>query len=153
LPVLPAWMSVWYQDTPNGAVGCWMTNRSKSLPCGMPEMVTFIVSFSDPVVMVTVPLALGRHAVMAADDGTRPKVNVELVAVALVATATLIAAATAPVVARAASFAGAEASRRRVGFMWSLLSAAAPWQRRRRSPVRAEAKVAVARDVRHRRLM
>src|SRR6516165_10215830 len=47
---------------------------------------------------------------------------------------------TAPVVARAASLAGAEASRRRVGFMRSLLSAAAPEQRHRRSPVRAAAK-------------
>src|SRR6516225_7033407 len=144
VPVLAAWMSVWYHDTPNGAVGCWMTNRSKPVLCGIPEMVTFMESFSELVVMVTLPLALGRHALMAADEACRGNVNVELVAVALVATVTLIATATAPVVARAASLAGAEASRRRVGFMRSLLSAAAPGQRHRRSPVRAAAKAAAA---------
>src|SRR6266567_4900433 len=35
-PYLPAWMSVWYQDTPNGLLGCSITNKSKSLLAGMP---------------------------------------------------------------------------------------------------------------------
>ena len=45
-----------------------MTNRSKPVLCGIPEIVTFMMSFSAPVVIVTLPLALGRHAVMAAED-------------------------------------------------------------------------------------
>src|SRR5215472_19008845 len=28
-PVGPAWTSVWYQETPNGLSGCWITNASK----------------------------------------------------------------------------------------------------------------------------
>src|SRR5262249_55905029 len=69
LPSSLAWMSLWYQETPNGAVGCWMTNRSNPLLAGMPCRVTFMVSFSLPAVIVTFPPAFGRHAEMAADDG------------------------------------------------------------------------------------
>src|SRR6516164_3200959 len=68
-PVLLAWMSVWYQETPNGAVGCWMTNRSKPALAGMPCRLTVMTSFSVPGVMVTCPPALGRQAEIAADDG------------------------------------------------------------------------------------
>src|SRR5215472_14055297 len=113
VPVLPAWMSVWYQDTPNGAPGVWMTNRSNPVLCGMPEIVTFMMSFSAPVVIVTLPLALGRHVLMAAEDACRPNVNEESVAVAPVAVARVIAKATTPVVASAPSFADAEVRRLR----------------------------------------
>src|SRR5579871_1660719 len=36
VPVLLAWMSVWYHEMPNGLAGCWMTNRSKPVLAGMP---------------------------------------------------------------------------------------------------------------------
>jgi hypothetical protein len=36
LPCRSAFTSVWYQETPNGAVGCWITNRSKPALAGMP---------------------------------------------------------------------------------------------------------------------
>src|SRR5215471_13929442 len=103
VPVLPAWMSVWYQETPKGAVGCWMTNRSKLALCGMPWMVTFMLSFSAPVVMVTWPEAWGRHPLIAAEDGCNANENEESVAVAPVLVARLTATATAPAVARAPS--------------------------------------------------
>ena len=35
----------------------------------MPWMVTFMLSFSDPGVMVALRLALGRQALMAEDEG------------------------------------------------------------------------------------
>src|SRR5215469_13396777 len=62
-------MSLWYQETPNGAVGCWITNRSKPVLAGMPCSETTILSFSACGVMVTCPPAFGRQAVMAADEG------------------------------------------------------------------------------------
>jgi hypothetical protein len=33
-PFAPTLMSDWYQETPNGLSGNWMTNRSKSLLAG-----------------------------------------------------------------------------------------------------------------------
>src|SRR6516225_10962417 len=68
-------MSVWYQETPNGAVGCWITKRSKPVFGGMPVSVTFIVSLRFPAVIVACPPAFGRQALIAADDGTRLKEN------------------------------------------------------------------------------
>src|SRR5215469_6123044 len=69
VPSSPVWMSLWYQETPNGAVGCWITNRSKPVLAGMPCSETTILSFSACGVMVTCPPAFGRQAVMAADEG------------------------------------------------------------------------------------
>src|SRR6266487_625865 len=60
-------MSVWYQATPNGLVGSWITNRSKPVLCGSPRTLTRIVSFCDPVIMVTRPLACLMQAGMPAD--------------------------------------------------------------------------------------
>jgi hypothetical protein len=74
LPNWPASTSVWYQDTPNGASGCWITNRSKSALAGMPWIETFMMSLSFPGVMVTRPPALGRQAAMLG-DGTRLNEN------------------------------------------------------------------------------
>src|SRR5689334_12329146 len=74
-PLLLAWMSLWYQEMPNGAVGCWMTNRSKPALAGMPCRFTVMVSLSAPGVMVTCPPACGRQAVMAADDGLSANEN------------------------------------------------------------------------------
>src|SRR5262249_10484137 len=68
-------MSLWYQETPNGAVGCWMTNRSKPVLAGMPCRVTFMMSFGAVGVMVTGPPALGGHEVMAGDDGLSANEN------------------------------------------------------------------------------
>src|SRR5215470_18121693 len=68
-PLALAWMSVWYQEMPNGAVGCWMTNRSKPVLAGMPCRLTVMVSLRVPGVMVARPPALGRHAEIAAEDG------------------------------------------------------------------------------------
>src|SRR5215467_12641787 len=69
LPSSLVWMSLWYQEMPNGAVGCWITNRSKPVLAGMPCSETTILSFSACGVMVTCPPAFGRQAVMAADEG------------------------------------------------------------------------------------
>src|ERR1051326_2458527 len=60
-PPLPAWMSLWYHETPKGLFGTWMTNRSKSLFFGMPHNVTFMTSLSDPGVTHAWPWACGRH--------------------------------------------------------------------------------------------
>src|SRR5258707_15108179 len=60
-PFAPAWMSLWYHETPNGLFGSWMTNRSKSLFFGMPHSVTFMTSLSDPGVIHASPCACGRH--------------------------------------------------------------------------------------------
>src|SRR5438552_2173505 len=74
-PLLLAWMSLWYQEMPNGAVGCWMTNRSKPALGGMPCRLTVMVSLSAPGVMVTCPPAFGRQAEMADDDGLSANEN------------------------------------------------------------------------------
>src|SRR5947207_6655816 len=101
-------MSDWYQDTPNGAPGCWITKRSKPMLCGMPVSVTFMTSLRAPVVIVACPPACGRQALIADDDGTRlnenddasddracvPPVAAPAVAVRLSAAATTPAAAT-----------------------------------------------------------
>src|SRR5215469_9694637 len=68
-------MSLWYQATPNGAVGCWITNRSKPVLAGMPVSVTFMVSLGGVVVMVACPAAFGRQAEMAEDDGVSGNEN------------------------------------------------------------------------------
>src|SRR5215469_3341005 len=36
VPDEPAWTSVWYQETPKGLSGVWITNRSKPSFGGMP---------------------------------------------------------------------------------------------------------------------
>src|SRR5262249_53490001 len=74
-PLSFVWMSLWYQETPNGAVGCWITNRSKPVLAGMPCRLTLMVSLSFPGVMVTCPPAFARHAEMAEDDGFSPNEN------------------------------------------------------------------------------
>jgi hypothetical protein len=79
----------------------------------MPVIVTVMTSLSPPVVIVTLPEALGRHALMADEDGWSPNEKEESVAVAPVAVARVIARATAPVVASAPSFADAEVRRLR----------------------------------------
>src|SRR6516165_10249778 len=113
LPVASVWMSVWYQETPNGAVGCWMTNRSKPVLAGMPCSETTILSFSPCGVMVTCPPAFGRQAVIAADDACSPKPTTFVVADALAgapnAAVRPTAAATAPPAAMAPAFAAAGA--------------------------------------------
>ena len=76
LPSSPAFTSLWYHDTPNGASGCWITNRSKPAPRGMPLIETFIVSLSRPVVIVARPLACGRQTLMAGEEGTSLNENV-----------------------------------------------------------------------------
>src|ERR1700758_2472627 len=77
-PCRSALTSVWYQDTPNGLFGCWVTNRSKSALRGIPKIETCMVSFCDPGTMVTRPPACGRQDLMLG-DGTRRKVNGPLV--------------------------------------------------------------------------
>src|SRR5262249_10976122 len=76
LPVEPACTSLWYQDTPNGAVGCWITNRSKPVPAGMPLTVTFMMSLRRPVVIVRGRLAWGRQGERAGEEGFSWKENV-----------------------------------------------------------------------------
>ena len=76
-PCRSALTSVWYQDTPNGLFGCWITNRSNSALRGMPKIETSMVSFCDPGMMVTRPPACGRQDLMPG-DGTRPNVNAPL---------------------------------------------------------------------------
>src|SRR5215472_3998421 len=71
VPLLLAWMSVWYHETPNGLLGCWMTNRSKSLLAGMPWISTAMRSFSDPGTTATSPRAWGRQDLMPG-EGMRP---------------------------------------------------------------------------------
>jgi hypothetical protein len=77
-------------------------------------MVTVMVSFSEPEVMVACPEAAGRHALMAADDGIRLKEKVLLAAVALAEAVRPMAAATAAAVARAPNGAHAGIRERRV---------------------------------------
>src|SRR5215470_5421212 len=118
-------MSLWYQETPNGAVGCWITNRSKPVLGGMPRRLTFMTSFSAPGVIVTCPPAFGRHAVMAGDDGFSANENDDAVAdracappappVAAPAVAVrLSAAATAPVATTVTAFAAVGARMPRI---------------------------------------
>src|SRR5579859_4972494 len=73
-PSPSAFTSVWYQDTPNGLFGCWITNRSNSACFGMPVIVTFIRSFCEPGMMVTTPWACGRQDAMPG-EGTSANVN------------------------------------------------------------------------------
>src|SRR5215216_5668098 len=58
-PCLLVFMSPWYQETPKGVLGCWMTNRSNSLFLGMWRRVTFITSTGPKDLMVTLAWALG----------------------------------------------------------------------------------------------
>ena len=60
-------MSVWYQATPNGLFGTWITNRSNSEFLGRPATCTTIVSFSSWVTIATVPRACGRQDEIPAD--------------------------------------------------------------------------------------
>src|SRR5690348_13223386 len=76
-PCRSALTSVWYQDTPNGLFGCWITNRSKPALAGMPKIETSMVSFCDPGMMVTRPPACGRQDLMPG-DGIRAKLNAPL---------------------------------------------------------------------------
>src|SRR6516164_159654 len=106
------WMSLWYHATPKGAVGCWITNRSKPVLAGMPVSVTFMVSLSDPGVMVACPAAFGRQAEMAEDDAVSGNENDDAMAracappvAAPAAAVRLSAAATAPVATTATAFA------------------------------------------------
>src|SRR6516164_10756260 len=111
VPYWLVWTSVWYHDTPKGAVGCWITNRSKPVLAGIPVTVTFIVSLSVPGVMVACPDGFGRQAEMAADDGSSGNENDEAAdgAAALAAApdeaASPTAATTAPAAATAPVFA------------------------------------------------
>jgi len=73
------------------------------------------VSLSDPVVIVTLPLACGRQVLIAADEGLSAKVNEVLAAFELLAAVTLTA--TTATAAKAPSLAGLETKRRRIGFM------------------------------------
>src|SRR5689334_11884158 len=111
-PLLLAWMSLWYQETPNGAVGCWITNRSKPALAGMPCRLTVMVSLSAPGVMVTCPPAFGRQAEMADDDGLSANENDDAADRACVppvaapaVVVRLSAAATTPAAATVTSFA------------------------------------------------
>src|SRR5215472_17595564 len=101
-PSALVWMSLWYHETPNGAVGCWITNRSNPVWAGMPCRLTFIVSFSAPVVMVTCPPACGRQAAMAGDDALSPNESVCVVAGRADAPAVVPNAAIRPATASAA---------------------------------------------------
>src|SRR6516162_9737401 len=116
VPLLLAWMSLWYHEMPNGFAGCWMTNRSKPALAGMPVTVTVIVSLSDPVVMVAWPDALGKHAVMPV-AGTSLNENDDVtwgaVEPAAVVTPAAAATATASRAARMASVPRGSADRRR----------------------------------------
>src|SRR5262249_10685787 len=115
-------MSFWFQETPHGAVGCWMTNRSKPVLAGMPCRLTFMMSFSAVGVMVTCPPAFGRHDVMAEDDGLSANENDDAAAdracappVAAPAVAVrLSAAATVPVATTATAFAAVGARMLRI---------------------------------------
>src|SRR5690348_4087958 len=111
-PLLLAWMSLWYQETPNGAVGCWITNRSKPALAGMPCRLTVMVSLSAPGVMVTWPPAFGRQAEMADDDGLSANENDDAAVRACVppvaapaVVVRLSAAATTPAAAMVTAFA------------------------------------------------
>ena len=46
---------------PNGALGTWMTKRSKSVCLGRPEAWTFITSTGPSFCTTTLALACGRH--------------------------------------------------------------------------------------------
>src|SRR5215469_3491157 len=114
-------MSLWYQEMPNGAVGSWMTNRSKPALAGMPLSEAFMMSLDAPGVIVTCPLAFGRQAEIAADDGLRLNENVLAVAEAVAALAVApspavrpAAATTAPAAATAPAFAAAGAKKLRI---------------------------------------
>src|SRR5215831_9561171 len=108
-----AWMSLWYQETPNGAVGCWITNRSNPALAGMPCRFTVMVSLSAPGVIVTCPPAFGRHAEMADDDGLSANENDDAAAdracvppvAAPAVVVRLSAAATTPAAAMVTAFA------------------------------------------------
>src|SRR5215469_1398653 len=110
-------MSLWYQATPNGAVGCWITNRSKPVLTGMPVSVTFMVSLIVPVVMVACPAACGRQAVMAGDDALSGNENEFAVAGAAEAAGIAANAAVRPMADTAAAVAKAARIEGRVMLM------------------------------------
>src|ERR1022692_1177575 len=60
-PCLSVCTSLWYQDTPNGLFGVWITNRSKPVLAGSPCTETVMVSFRSPRVICTVAPACGRQ--------------------------------------------------------------------------------------------
>ena len=94
-----------------------MTNRSKRPSAGMPVTVTTIVSLSDPVVMVTCPDALGKHAAMPAAGTSlneKDEVTWGVVEPAAVVTPAAATTATASAAAPVASLPGANTGRRRV---------------------------------------
>src|SRR5215470_1253944 len=91
-PLWPAWMSLWYHETPNGLFGNWMTNRSKSLLAGMPYSVTRMTSFSDPGVIHATPWACGRHLAIPG-EGTSLKAKVDCADVASAAAVVVAAPA------------------------------------------------------------
>src|SRR5512146_1454490 len=64
VPLLLTLMSDWYQETPNGLLGVWMTNRSNWALAGMPHSCTFMVSLRECGVIQAWPRALGRHLAM-----------------------------------------------------------------------------------------
>ena len=111
-PCRSALTSVWYQDTPNGLFGCWITNRSNSALRGMPKIETSMVSFCDPGMMVTRPPACGRQDLMPG-DGTRPKVNAPLCRALVTGAADAAVRLSAPATAVTASPAVAHVTARR----------------------------------------
>src|SRR6188472_1180522 len=53
--------SPWYHDTPNGALGTWMTNVSNSVLAGRPHAVMLIRSTAPSCLTVTRAAAFGRQ--------------------------------------------------------------------------------------------
>jgi hypothetical protein len=54
-------MSPWYHESPNGALGTWMTKKSKFVFGGSPSTVTRMISTGPIDVTVTLARASGRH--------------------------------------------------------------------------------------------
>jgi hypothetical protein len=81
VPSLPDCRSLWYHDTPNGALGSWMMNRSNPVLGGSPAALMVIVSFWPCATTRTFAAALGRQfAVAATPDRTMVKLMVGLAA-------------------------------------------------------------------------
>src|SRR5438046_5325627 len=71
-------MSPWYQDSPKGALGTWITKKSKSVLGGKPQTLTVMISTGPTDSMWTRPRALGSTlapAATTAPDRTISKVK------------------------------------------------------------------------------
>src|ERR1700676_1858088 len=68
-------ISPWYQDSPKGPFGTWITKKSKSVFGGKPHTVTSIISTGPTDSTVTLPWAFGTNLGTLLRAGERTRSN------------------------------------------------------------------------------